>query len=57
MEAVKDINDFKRFIELNRDKLNANAESADDIVIEDEWMKEDQWDEIYKQWEKKGGNI
>lgn len=57
MEAVKDINDFKRFIELNRDKLYANAENADDIVIEDEWMKEDQWDEIYKQWEKKGGNI
>ena len=57
MEAVKDINDFKRFIKLNRDKLYANAESADDIAIEDEWMKEDQWDEIYKQWEKKGGNI
>lgn len=57
MEAVKNINDFKRFVELNREKLYANAENADDIVLDDEWMQEDQWDEIYKQWENKGGNI
>lgn len=53
MDAVKSINDFKRFIELNRDKLYANAENADDITLDDEWMQEDQWDEIYKQEEKK----
>ncbi len=40
--------DFKRFIELNRDKLYANAENANDITLEDEWMQDDQWDEIYK---------
>lgn len=57
MEAVKDINDFKRFIELNRDKLYANAENADDIALDDEWMQDDQWDEIYKQGEKKDGKI
>lgn len=53
MDAVKSINDFKRFIELNRDKLYANAENADNITLDDEWMQEDQWDEIYKQEEKK----
>lgn len=42
MEMVKDINDFKRFIELNRDKLYAN-----DITLDDEWMLDNQWDEIY----------
>ncbi len=55
MEAVKSINDFKRFIELNRDKLYANAENADNITLDDEWMQENQWDEIYKQGEKKMG--
>lgn len=57
METVKDINDFKRFIELNRDKLYANAENANDITLDDEWMLDNQWDEIYKQGEKKDGKI
>ena len=48
METVKDIKDFKRFIESNRDKLYASAENANDIVIDDEWMQDDQWDEIYR---------
>ena len=55
METVKDINDFKRFIELNRDKLYANAENANDIALDDEWMLDNQWDEIYKQGEEKDG--
>ena len=55
METVKDIKDFKRFIELNRDKLYASAENANDITIDDEWMQDDQWDEIYMQEEKKMG--
>ncbi len=44
MKMVKDINDFKRFIELNRDRLYASAEKADDIALDDEWMQEDQWE-------------
>lgn len=57
METVKDIKDFKRFIELNRDKLYAGAENANDIAIDDEWMQDDQWDEIYMQKERKDGKI
>ena len=57
MKMVKEINDFKRCIELNRDRLYASAEKADDIALDDEWMQEDQWDEIYKQGEKKDGKI
>ena len=57
METVKDIKDFKRFIESNRDKLYASAENANDIVIDDEWMRDDQWDEIYRQEGKKDGKI
>ena len=57
MEAIKDINDFKRFLEMNRDRLYTNAENAGDISLDDEWMQEDQWDEIYKQGEKRDGKV
>lgn len=57
METVKDIKDFKRFIELNRDKLYASAENANDIAIDDEWMQDDQWDEVYMQEKKKDGKM
>ncbi len=36
METVKDIKDFKRFIELNRDKYICKAENANDMLIDDE---------------------
>jgi hypothetical protein len=57
MEAIKDINDFKHFLKMNRDKLYAVAENADDISLDDEWMQENQWDEIYKQGEQKDGKV
>lgn len=57
MEPIKDIKDFKHFLEINRDKLYAIAENADDISLNDEWMQENQWDEIYKQVEKKDGKV
>ena len=48
MEAIKNIDDFKRFLRTNKDKLYANAENADDLSWDDEWMQEDQWDEVYR---------
>ena len=48
MESIKCINDFKKFLEDNRERLYAVAENANDISIDDEWMQENQWDEIYK---------
>lgn len=57
MEAVKSVNDFKRFLEMNREKMYADAENAAEISVEDEWMQENQWDEIYKQGEKQDGNV
>ena len=57
MEAVKSVNDFKRFLEMNREKMYADAENTDDISVDDEWMQENQWDEIYKQGEKQDGNV
>lgn len=47
MDTRKDVSDFKRFIELNREKLYTNSVKADDISVNDEWMQENQWDEMY----------
>lgn len=49
MGKVKNIKDFKHFIEMNRDKLYENAEDANNITLDDEWMQDEQWDEIYMQ--------
>lgn len=57
LKSVKNINDFNRFMELNRDTLYANAENADNITLDDEWMQDNQWDEIYIQMEKQDGKI
>lgn len=52
MESIRNIQNFKRFLELNKDKLYAIAEDANSIRIDDEWMQEDIWDEIYECEEK-----
>lgn len=57
MEVEKNVRDFRAFLESNREKLYANAVNASDISVHDEWMKEDQWDVIYEQEEKKRGNL
>lgn len=52
MESIRNIQNFKRFLELNKDKLYAIAEDANSIRIDDEWMQEDIWDEVYdNNWE------
>lgn len=48
MEKISSVEDFKKFLEYNREKMQAEAINADDITIADEWMKDDKWDEIYE---------
>lgn len=47
------MDNFKRFVELNREKLYTNSVKADDISVNDEWMQENQWDEMYEIEEKR----
>ena len=51
MEPIKSVNDFKCFLKDNREKIYSKAENAGDILLSDEWMQEDQWDELYNQGE------
>lgn len=48
MESIKSVKDFKDYLKENREKLYANAIDANDITLDDEWMQEDEWDEIYQ---------
>lgn len=53
MDTERDVSDFKRFIELNLEKLYTNSVKSDDISVNDEWMQENQWDEMYEIEEKR----
>lgn len=57
MEAVKSVKDFKRILSMNRESLYNKSINAEDISVKDEWMHEDQWDEIYKQEETGNGQL
>lgn len=48
MNAIKSVQDFKEFLKINRDLFYSNAVKADDITEDDEWMQENEWDEIYQ---------
>lgn len=48
MKKIETIQDFKQFLNTNRDKLRAHAIKVEELPPEDEWIQEDEWDEIYK---------
>lgn len=47
MEIIDNITKFKNFLKENREEILQSAISSDEIKQDDEWMEEDQWDEIY----------
>lgn len=57
MNAIKDVHDFKLFLNDNREKIYENTINASDISSQDEWMKESKWDDIYKNEERKNGKV
>ena len=48
VDMIKSVQDFKEFVEANHDLLYSNAIKAEDIKEDDEWMQEDECDEIYQ---------
>ena len=49
MQNETAVEDFKKFMKLNRERMYQNVKKADEISVNDEWMKEDLWDEIYRE--------
>lgn len=48
MEAIKTVEDFRKFIDLNYSRIYSNAIKAEDLSKDDEWMKEDEWEDVYR---------
>ena len=57
MEKIETVQDFKRFLNNNRDKLLERTIRVEELPPEDEWIQDDGWDEIYKQEEIRNGKI
>lgn len=57
MNREKTIKDFKSFLDENREKLLAIAIDINDLPYDDEWINDNEWDEIYKQEKLKNGKV
>ena len=57
MEAIRTIQDFKDFMNANYNNIYSNAIKAEELRLEDEWMKEDEWEAVYQQEEKNNGKV
>ena len=57
MEAIRTIQDFKILINDIFNNIYSNAIKAEELTLEDEWMKEDEWEAVYQQEEKNNGKV
>ena len=46
MDRTESIKDFKSFLNSNREKLLDMAVAIKDIPADDDWIQDDEWDEI-----------
>lgn len=52
---IRSVDDFKAFLDANREQILKNVVKIEDLPEEDEWFQEDEWDEIYEQEVLKNG--
>ena len=57
MEAIRTIHGFKDFMNANYNNIYSNEIKAEELTLEDEWMKEDEWEAVYQQEEKNNGKV
>ena len=55
MKKIEAVQQFKRFLDSNRDKLLERAIKVEELPPDDEWIQDNSWDEIYKQEEVRNG--
>lgn len=48
MKKIETVEEFKRFLNTNRDKIISHAIKVEELPPDDEWIKDDSWDEIYE---------
>ena len=47
MDKSESIKEFKEFLCMNRDSINEFAVAIEDLPADDDWIQDDEWDEIY----------
>ncbi len=57
MADIKSIEDYKKFLEENRELLHKNAVRIEDLPPDDDWVLDDEWDKIYEQEALKRGKV
>ena len=48
MGKTNTVDDFKRYLKENREKVLEHTVRIEDLPADDEWLQDDEWDEIYK---------
>ena len=57
MNRTDTIKDFKNFLSVNREKLQDIMTDIKELPADDEWLLDDEWEEIYKQEVLKNGKV
>ena len=47
----------KNLLNTYEELIYSNAIKAEELTLEDEWMKEDEWEAVYQQEEKNNGKV
>ena len=57
MESIKSVEEFKKYMKDNCNLVRENITYADEITLDDEWMQDNVWDEIYQKEVVNNGKI
>ena len=57
MDRAETIKDFNSFISANCETLRDVTVAIKDLSADDDWIKDDEWDEIYKQEVLRNGKV
>lgn len=57
MADIRSVQDFKKFLKDNRELLHKKAVRIEDLPPDDDWILDDEWDEIYEQEVLKRGKV
>jgi hypothetical protein len=57
MANIRSVQDYKEFLKENRELLHKNAVRIENLPPDDDWILDDEWDEIYEQEVLKRGKV
>lgn len=49
MKKIETVDDFRDFLNANRNRILENAVKIEELPADDKWIMDKEWDEIYNQ--------